>query len=189
MDTLCTAALGHWLQSRNQRACGCHSLSCSWRFRRTTATTPSTTFATASVLVRWCMAWSTSATYRYGACLFAFMNARYRSKGLSIMNEPFLARHISKDLHHLSLKYQQTDWTFHKNIHLRCCPGEADPHRYGNSNDSCGVSWPGPPWLQQHVRLTILSVGVLTDRAMQMPIDPSMFWHPWHNTVVNEVWN
>lgn len=41
-----------------------NSLSSSWRFRRTTATTPSTTSVTASVLARWCMAWFTSATYR-----------------------------------------------------------------------------------------------------------------------------
>lgn len=70
-------------------------------------------------------------------------------------------------------------WTFSINtFHFLHCPGEADSHRYGNSNDSCCVSWPGPPWLQQHVRLTSGSVGVLTDRAMQMPIDPSVFWHP-----------
>lgn len=37
-------------------------------------------------------------------------------------------------------------------------PGEADSHRYGDSDDSCSVSRPGPPWLQQHVRLPILPV-------------------------------
>lgn len=41
----------------------------SWQFRRTTVTTLSTTSATVSVLVRWCTAWFTSATYRYGARL------------------------------------------------------------------------------------------------------------------------
>lgn len=53
-----------------------------------------------------------------------------------------------------------------------CHPGEADSHRYGHFNDSCSVSWPGPPRLQQHVRLSILSVGVLTDGPVQMSIDP-----------------
>lgn len=41
-----------------------HFLCSSWQFRRTTVTTLSTTFVTASVLARWCMAWFTSATYR-----------------------------------------------------------------------------------------------------------------------------
>lgn len=44
------------------------SLSRSWRFRRTTGTTPFTTSATVSASVRWCTAWFTSATCRWGAC-------------------------------------------------------------------------------------------------------------------------
>lgn len=55
--------VSHWMNN---------SLSSSWRFKRTTVTTLSTTFAIASASVRWCMAWFTSATYRYGACSRSF---------------------------------------------------------------------------------------------------------------------
>ena len=76
--------------------------------------------------------------------------------------------HIFRDC--CSIKYQPVlfpVWTFSCNTsHLYYRSGEADSHRYGNSNDGSSVPWPGPPWIQQHVRLAILLVGVLTDRAM-----------------------
>lgn len=184
-----------------------NSLSSSWQFRRTTVTTLSTIFATASVLVRWCMAWFTFATYRYGPCQclcmsrisFKLIICRVIctfTKLFSGTKRRKLQIRFCSEHHFLQVIFLKMIclWTsnhlFNYNtFNLHCCPGEADSHRYGNSNDSCSVSWPGPPWLQQHVRLPILPVGVLTDRAVQMPIDPSMFWHPLHNTVVDELWN
>lgn len=137
----------------------------SWRFKRTTVTTLSTTSATASASARWCMAWFTSATYRYQIIWI-------KSHSMSICV--------------IKTTEQYTIILFNNSF---CCPGEADSHWYGNPNDSCSVSRPGPPRLQQHVRFTVLSVVMLTERVVQVPIDPTMFWHPLHNTVVNELWN